>query len=136
MVVKGSCQCGAVKYTASGRPKIVVACHCLECQKLSTGPFSVTAIYDAKSISFQGRMGEWSRVADSGNCNVAKFCLSCGNRICQYNPDQMEIVKLKLKPVDRELAAFFEPSVHIWTSQKVPWYVIPEGVEVFDANRV
>ena len=42
--IESSCQCGQVTYKLFEPPKRVVACHCKECQKLATSPFSVTAI--------------------------------------------------------------------------------------------
>lgn len=132
--VKGACQCGQVSYELYQAPKIVIACHCVECQKLSTGPFSVTAMVSAEDITFTGELSEWQRMADSGNKNSAKFCPSCGNRIYHYNPDDAAILKLKLKPVNLEDDSLFEPTAHVWVDSKVGWYDIPEGVKCFPAN--
>lgn len=130
--IHGSCQCGQVTYTLSEAPKMVQACHCTECQKLSTSPFSVTAIVDSHSIEFKGEFKEWSRTADSGNKNIAKFCPDCGNRVYHYNPDDDKTIKLKLKPVNMSDDKIFEPTAHIWVSEKQSWYQIPAGVKVFD----
>lgn len=130
--IKAACQCGQLTYTLFEKPKMVLACHCTECQKLSTSPFSVTAIVAASGIEFQGELSEWSRSADSGNTNSAKFCPHCGNRIYHYNPDDLGTIKLKLKPVNLPESSIFEPSAHVWVSEKVSWYQIPLGVKVFD----
>jgi hypothetical protein len=58
---------------------MVMACHCKQCQKLSTSAFSITAT-----------MSDWCRSSDSGNISAAKFCPLCGNRICHLNPDEPE----------------------------------------------
>ena len=130
--IEGSCQCGQLTYKLYEKPKMVLACHCTECQKLSSSPFSVTAIIAATSIEFKGELKEWSRSADSGNRNHAKFCPECGNRVYHYNPDDLEIIKLKLKPVNLADASVFEPSVHVWVSEKLSWYQIPSGVKVIE----
>ena len=130
--IEGSCQCGQVTYKFHEAPNMVVACHCTECQKLATGPFSVTAVVAARAIEFNGELREWSRVADSGNKNNATFCPRCGNRVYRYNPDDLAIIKMKLKPVDLSDDSLFEPTVHSWVSKKQSWYQIPEGVKVFD----
>jgi len=132
--VEVACQCGQVKYTLHEPPKMVVACHCTECQKLSTGPFSITAIVASGAIEFSGKLKEWSRIADSGNKNIAVFCPDCGNRIYHYNPDDSASVKLKLKPVDLPEDNAFEPTAHLWVSKKQSWYQIPEGVKIFDTQ--
>ncbi|GAK86091.1 Gfa-like protein [Vibrio ponticus] len=97
--IEGQCQCGQVTYQLKAAPQMVAACHCTECQKLATAPFSVTALVKAEDIEFSGDMGEWSRPADSGNTNAAKFCTSCGNRVYHFNPQDAAMIKLKLKPV-------------------------------------
>ncbi|MCR8922732.1 GFA family protein [Dasania sp. GY-MA-18] len=129
---KGSCQCGQLTYTLHEAPKMVLACHCTECQKLSTAPFSVTAMIPADTIEFSGELKEWSRPSDSGNINSAKFCPNCGNRVYHYNPDDPSTVKLKLKPVNLEDDSVFEPTAHIWVSEKLSWFELPEGAKVFD----
>jgi len=130
--IEGSCQCGQLTYKLFEKPKMVLACHCTECQKLSTSPFSVTAMVAATAIEFKGELNEWSRDSDSGNKNNAKFCPSCGNRVYHYNPADSETIKLKLKPVNLEKAEIFEPTVHVWVCEKLSWYQIPEGVKVFE----
>ena len=130
--ITGSCQCGQVTYKLHAAPLKVVACHCTECQKLSTSPFSITAIVASEAIEFEGKLNEWSRIAESGNRNIAKFCPDCGNRVYHYNPDDVKTVKLKLKPVNISNDNLFEPTAHIWVSEKQSWYQIPNGVEVFE----
>lgn len=130
--LKGACQCGQVTYSLRKAPSLVLACHCTECQKLSTSPFSVTAIVSSDSIDFNGEIKEWSRLAESGNTNTAVFCPNCGNRIYHFNPADSSNIKLKLKPVNLGDDSIFEPKAHIWTSQKQTWYTPPEGIEVRD----
>ncbi|CAH0991309.1 hypothetical protein SIN8267_01412 [Sinobacterium norvegicum] len=130
--IQGSCQCGQLRYTLHQPPVKVLACHCTECQKLSSSPYSVTAIIDADAIEFDGEMSDWSRSSDSGNTNNAKFCPGCGNRVYHYNPDNMAQLKLKLKPIQMDDDGVFEPSTHLWVSEKLDWVEIPPGVTVFD----
>jgi len=94
----------------------------------------VTAVVAATDITFSGELKEWSRSSDSGNINTAKFCPNCGNRIYHLNPEQPELIKLKLKPVDSDCAHLFEPIAHVWVREKQSWYVIPDGVKVFDSQ--
>jgi hypothetical protein len=129
--IEGACQCGQVKFKIHDAPKMVAACHCTECQKLATAPYSVTAIFDSDKLEFSGEMKEWSRQADSGNTNTAVFCPVCGTRIYHYNPDDQSTIKLKLKPVNLEDDNLFKPTAHIWTEKKLSWVEIPEGVKSF-----
>lgn len=127
--IKGSCQCGQLTYILYKAPLKVFACHCQECQKLSSSPFSVTAVVAADTIEFHGQLKQWVRIADSGNKNIAHFCPDCGNRIYHLNPADPSSIKLKLKPTNLVDDAIFEPSLHVWTSEKLSWYGLPEGVK-------
>ncbi|AIW16138.1 GFA family protein [Vibrio tubiashii] len=131
-LVEGSCQCGQVSYKLNQPPKMVVACHCIECQKLSTAPFSVTAVVGTEDIEFDGELKEWQRLAESGNKNYAKFCPECGNRVYHFNPDDQSTLKLKLKASTPSNHDVFEPTVHVWVSEKQDWYQLPDGIKAFD----
>lgn len=128
--IKGSCQCGEVTYELLEPPSMVAACHCKECQKLSTSAFSITAMVNSNSVKFNGVMKDWSRPSDSGNISAAKFCPSCGNRIYHFDPNDPD--KLKLKPSNLSDTSIINPTVHIWVSEKQDWFQIPQGVKVFD----
>lgn len=130
--IKGACQCGQVTYLLYDKPIKVSACHCTECQKLSTSAFSVTAIIDASKIEFFGPLKSWERIAESGNRNCAVFCSNCGNRIYHFNPDAPNLIKLKLKPVNFPQDDIFKPQCHIWVGEKLSWYEIGEDAVIFD----
>lgn len=127
--LKGSCQCGQLQYRLLGPPLKVLACHCKQCQKLSTSAFSITALVRTEDVEFEGELKEWQRTAESGNKNYAKFCPDCGNRIYHFNPDAPETIKLKAASLDDTRA--LQPTVHLWLSEKQDWFEVPEGVKTY-----
>ncbi|MGO2418197.1 MULTISPECIES: GFA family protein [Vibrio] len=136
--VFGECQCGKIKFSLKAAPKMVIACHCKECQKLSTSAFSITAIVQQDDIDIdidiEGELHETSRIADSGNTNIGKFCSGCGNRIYQLNPAEPTVIKFKAisSLSDTKMVV---PTTHVWTSEKQSWVTIPEGVQQFEKQR-
>lgn len=128
--IEGACQCGGVRYQLLAPPIMVIACHCRECQKLSTSAFSITAVVAADAVEFSGEMADWQRTADSGNINAARFCPTCGNRIYHYNPAAPDT--LKLKPSNLSDTRLIQPTAHVWVSEKQDWFTLPEGVAVYD----
>lgn len=128
--IDGSCQCGNITYQLLEPPLLIAACHCKQCQKLSTSVFSITAVVKTESVKFSGDLKQWERLADSGNKNYAKFCPNCGNRIYHFDPDRPETIKLK--PSNLSDTTILNPSMHIWVSEKQQWFQIPEGVKQFD----
>ncbi|WP_408622862.1 GFA family protein [Celerinatantimonas yamalensis] len=116
---------------STSTPTLVIVCHCTECQKLSTGPFSTTAVVAVDKIEFSGTLKEWERIAESSRRNWAVFYPESGNRMYHFHPDHPSTIKLKLKTIYLDDASLFEPHAHIWISEKVNWYKIPEGVRTF-----
>lgn len=39
---------------------------------------------------------------------------------------------MKLKPTNLEDDTLFEPTAHVWVSEKPSWYRIPDGVQIYD----
>lgn len=130
--INGSCQCGQVTYKLKMPPIAIAACHCTQCQKLSTSAFSVTAMIDSNALEVNGELKEWSRVAESGSTCMAKFCGTCGNHI--YHCDPSNPHHIMLKPSTLEDSSVINPSIHVWVSEKQDWYQIPEGVIAFDTQ--
>jgi hypothetical protein len=114
--IGGSCQCGGVTYTLSEPPIVIAACHCKQCQKLSTSAFSITAMVSASAIEFAGEMKEWRRAADSGSTSAAKFCPTCGNHIYHFNPADPS--RIMLKPSTLADTSLINPTIHVWVREK------------------
>mgnify|MGYP000675182951 CR=1 FL=1 len=129
--ISGSCQCGQVSFSLLSAPKMILACHCKECQKLATSAFSLTAVIEKKQLNITGNLADWQRLADSGNTNCAKYCPSCGNRIYHFDPKNPEILKFKGISSLND-TRFLMPDVHVWVSEKQEWFVIPEGVKTYE----
>ena len=127
--IEGACQCGAVTYVLKAPPATVAACHCRQCQKLSSSAFSLTAAVAADDIDIRGETREWRRVAASGNVSVAKLCASCGNHIYHLNPDEPGWIMLK--PSTLADTRVIEPTLHVWVGEKQDWVVIPDGVTTY-----
>lgn len=130
--INGSCQCGQVTYTLKEPPIAIAACHCKQCQKLSTSAFSISAMVAANALEVNGELKEWKRTADSGNETVAKLCSVCSNHIYHASPARPAHVMLKPSTLDDTSA--IEPTIHVWVKEKQNWYQIPEGVMTFETQ--
>jgi hypothetical protein len=117
---KGSCQCGNITYQVVARPIATFACHCLDCQKLSTSSFSVSIMLDRSSFELlSGDLKSWKRPTAAGGIAVCWFCPDCGNRIYHENPDKPELIRLK--PGTLEDTSVLNPMAHVWTCREQPW---------------
>lgn len=118
--VNGSCQCGNVKYEITEEPLATYACHCSECQKLSTSAFSVTMLLNRSGFRLlSGELKNWQRPTASGGVAVCWFCPDCGNRIYHDNPAMPEFIRLK--PGTLEDTSVLQPQAHVWTCREQHW---------------
>jgi len=117
---RGSCQCGNVTYQVTEEPLLTAACHCRDCQKLSTSAFSVSMMLRRSGFELlSGELKHWDRPTASGGIAVCWFCPGCGNRIYHENPAKMDIVRLKPGTLDD--TSVLQPRVHVWTCREQPW---------------
>lgn len=129
---QGSCLCGQVTYTLHEAPLAIAACHCKQCQKLSTSAFSISAMVNANAVEVDGELKEWRRTGASGQESAARFCPNCGTHIYHFNPAQPGTLMLKLSSL--EDTSVIHPTIHVWVQEKQDWYQIPEGATVFDTQ--
>jgi hypothetical protein len=132
-VREGGCQCGEIRYSISGDPLGVVACHCRQCQAQSGSAFGMTMV--VLRTSFQWLAGEpriYATQAESGTDKKCMFCGKCGSRILNELstlPDTYNV-----KPGTLDDTSWFSPTAHTWVSKKQPWTYIPEDMITFEEN--
>jgi len=121
----GGCQCGAIRFELSGEPVTVYACHCLECRKQSASAFGISTIYSRADLHVTlGKPKQWNRPTDSGGTMTCWFCEVCGSRLWHEGGGSISV---KGGALDETL----EPRSHIWTAHKLPWVILPDGIETW-----
>ncbi len=119
----GGCQCGAIRFELLGEARKVYACHCLECQKQSASAFGISVIHAPADLRvIQGSPKNWTRNTASGGEMTCWFCEVCGSRLWHAAG---AVISVKGGALDETL----DVQSHIWTSRRLPWVIIPEGVE-------
>jgi hypothetical protein len=79
----GGCQCGALRYEITETPRLTYACHCTDCQRMTSSAFSMAIV--VSEIAFRLTKGEprsIQRTADSGHVTTRWVCPDCGSWIC------------------------------------------------------
>jgi hypothetical protein len=75
------CRCGAVTLSLPEPSRLVVACHCIDCQRRTGAPFGVGAFYPAEAVTVSGTPKEFTRAAASGGKIHSYFCSNCGSTV-------------------------------------------------------
>jgi hypothetical protein len=113
------CICGAIALSLSGPSKLVVACHCLDCQRRTGAPFGVGAFYPADAVAISGTAKEFTRTAASGRKVRMYFCPDCGTTI-YWKADLMPTMigvavgTMADPSYPAPVVSVFEQSKHAW----------------------
>jgi len=86
---RGSCFCGAVSYTVTGKPILSAFCHCTLCQRLNSAPLIHTLHFPAAAFSW-AHAEPCEALLDSYALLVKPWktrwrCKSCGGCVASYN---------------------------------------------------
>jgi hypothetical protein len=125
----GGCTCGQVRYLAHSNPLIVHCCHCRWCQRQSGASFALNALYEAERVALlKGEVEEIEVASPSGKGQVIARCPNC--RVAVWSNYYMGGLKervrfLRVGTLDNP--DVLPPDVHIYTSTKQPWVVLPRG---------
>lgn len=129
-VLRGGCNCGAVRYEIAGAPLAVIACHCTSCRRQSGAAFSVNLVVRADKMSVEGQLASWMDPdTESGVPIERQFCAGCGSPIRSVPTAAPKMIALKAGTLDAPEA--FAPQMHIWTRSALPWTTIPEDLPQF-----
>lgn len=125
----GGCQCGAIRYEISEAPQQVYACHCRDCQRLTSSAFPMAVIVAENGFRLSGvKPRALQRLADSGRTSTRWVCPECGSWIA--GPARDGLIRVRAGTLDD--TSWLRPTRHIWASRKQPWITFAEGAEVFE----
>ena len=126
--MEGGCPCGTVRYRLTASPLFVHCCHCTRCQRETGSAFAVNALIEASAVELlQGQLRKTSAPSASGKGQVIFRCPDCGGAVwSSYGIVRTAILVIHVGTLDDPTTA--PPDIHIFTSTKQPWVVLPAGV--------
>ena len=131
MTQQGRCTCGAVHYRLGADPIVVHCCHCSWCQHDSGTAFALNAVIETDQIELlQGQPERVETPSASGRGQMVLRCAACWVALWSHYAGAGERAAfVRVGTLDNPGAA--PPDVHIFTSSKQPWVVIPDGAEAY-----
>jgi hypothetical protein len=137
--LEGGCTCRAVRYRMTSSPLFVHCCHCRWCQRETGASFALNAMIEADRVELlQGQPEVVNTPSNSGKGQKIARCPTC--RIALWSNyagagDAVRFVRVgTLDEPDR-----LPPDIHIFTSSKQPWVVLPAGTpamaEYYDREK-
>ena len=124
---EGGCDCRAVRYRLRSRPMFVHCCHCRWCQRETGSAFALNALIETDRVELlQGEVELVDTPSDSGKGQLIARCPRCRIALWSHYGGGGNVVSfIRVGTLDNPDA--FPPDIHIYTSSKQPWVVLPTG---------
>lgn len=131
MARQGGCTCGDVRYRLGSDPIVVHCCHCRWCQRESGAAFAINAVIETAQVELlQGTLERIETPSASGRGQTVLRCPACKVALWSHYAGTGETAGfIRVGTLDDPDAC--PPDVHIFTSSKQPWVVIPDGAEAY-----
>ena len=118
-------------------PTMAYACHCTDCQHLTSSAFSVAiTVPDGGFRLTKGAPRRLQKTADSGRVIARWVCPDCA---CWVTSDPQPgtatgdaIRRVRAGTLDD--TSWLRPTAHYWTRSKQAWVALPEGDQVFETQ--
>jgi len=129
---EGGCACGEIRYRMEDRPLIVHCCHCHWCQRETGASFALNAMIEADRVTIlKGKPEKVVTPSHSGKGQTIWRCPTCQVAVwSHYAGAQDKLNFVRVGTLDE--AGRLPPNMHIFTSSKQPWVVIPDNQPVFE----
>ncbi len=112
----GGCQCGAVRFEATGAPKFVANCHCVSCRKATGGAFSTWVGFNDDNVRWLTKIPS-TYVSSAG---VRRgFCASCGTPLTYGGDKWPGEIHFLIGVFDHPNA--FTPNSVAFSEDALPW---------------
>ena len=129
---EGKCTCGFVRYRMASRPLFVNCCHCTWCQRETGSAFAINAMIEADRVEVIA--GEPVRIdtpSNSGKGQKITRCPKCHVALWSNYAGAGEAVRF-VRVGTLEEPGRMPPDIHIFTSTKQPWVVLPPGTPAME----
>jgi hypothetical protein len=125
--LQGGCTCRKVRYRMVARPLFVHCCHCRWCQRESGASFALNAMIESELVEIlAGEPEPVDTPSNSGKGQQIFRCPTCRVALWSHYAGAGTAVRfVRVGTLDDPDA--LPPDIHVFTSSKQPWVVIPPG---------
>ncbi len=124
----GGCTCGQVRYRMTTKPLFVHCCHCTWCQRETGSAFAVNAMIESDRVTLvRGEVDVVDTPSNSGRGQKISRCPRCRVAVWSNYAGAGDAVRfVRVGTLDDP--ARCPPDIHIFTSTKQPWVMLPPGI--------
>jgi hypothetical protein len=131
--MKAECQCGQLSIKLPQSTPVVVACHCIDCQRRTGSPFGVLAYYPADELTVVGNAKRFERPTASGGVFESFFCPECGSTVYAKTSKHPTMVGVATGAIaDPKFPA---PTRSVWEQSMHHWVTMSGDIQHFPRGR-
>jgi hypothetical protein len=122
-MMKGSCWCGAVRFTVSEPFVTSTFCHCTSCKRISGGVGTANGRARTETIAVtEGRDLLTTYQPEEGSAKT--FCSRCGANLFGGGWPESEHSSVRLSAIDEGLEQ--KPEAHTYVRSVAEWETLPD----------
>jgi hypothetical protein len=126
---EGGCTCRHVRYRITSKPMFVHCCHCTWCQRETGTAFALNAMIEADRVALTaGEVESVDTPSASGKGQKIWRCPQCKVALWSNYAGAGDKVRF-MRVGTLDTPAAMPPDIHIFTSTKQPWVVLPDGAK-------
>ena len=118
-IIRGGCQCGAIRYEIAAELTFAAQCQCLDCQHQSGGGHASFVGFPADAVRLTGTPRFYESKADSGNTVRRGFCPTCGSPVVALSSGVPDMTTVAAGSLDDP--SLFKPQLIVYTSRGHAW---------------
>jgi hypothetical protein len=119
----GGCRCRVIRYKVTEAPLFSFACHCTDCQQLTSSAFSLGLAVPVSGFVLDGSPHQWQKIADSGGWSRQFTCPVCTGWTHTVTQHASRLVIVRPSTLDDH--AWYRPIAQIFTRSALPWALMP-----------
>ena len=121
--MRGSCQCGGVRFEVTGPFISLSFCHCATCKKISGGVGTANGRARTEDITVaEGR--DLVETFQPQEGSAKSFCRTCGSNLFGGGWPESEHSSVRLSAIDSGLEQ--KPDAHIFVRSVATWETLPD----------
>lgn len=129
---RGSCLCGAVKFTVHMPSKWCAHCHCSMCRKHHGAGYVTWVGFADKQFELQEGKAELSWYASSQEAQRG-YCSYCGSSLFFRSNKWPGEIHIALGCMDDAIDR--KPQAHVYHDTHVDWVAIDEALKIFQPDK-
>src|SRR5438445_13868410 len=121
--LRGSCQCGGVRFELPDDFLSMSFCHCATCKKISGGVGTASGGVRTESIRLLAG-DDLVRTYQPDEGSAKTFCSVCGSNLFGSGWPESEFASVRMSTLDEPPQR--KPDLHIFVRSVAPWETLPD----------